>query len=178
MPADGFLSLLETHDHLDELFTLHQKAVLVMRWPLAVELLNAYRSLLTLHVDHEEERLLPLFHRSGKIAGAPVELFTGQHRKMFVQLARVAGLLAAIEQNDDICRSAIAVLDHETAFKHLVEHHDGAEAEHFYPALQRVASTQEVAEIVVLCWQQWSAARAVLAPLVERAQQELNVSRT
>ncbi len=172
MPADGFLSLLETHDHLDELFHLHQQAVLIMRWPLAIDLFDAYRALQALHVAQEEERLLPLFRRAGTIAGAPVELFTGQHKKMFAQLDRLGALLDSIRQIGDVRRSAIEVLDHETAFKHLAEHHHGAEVKYFYPTLERMASTREVTELVLDCWQQWHAARSDLAPLLARAEQE------
>jgi hypothetical protein len=174
MPADGFLSLLETHDHLDELFHLHQEALLVMRWPLAIDLFDAYRRLLTLHVAQEEERLLPLFQRAGTIAGAPVELFTGQHRKMFAQLDRIGALLDSIGQKAAPRRDAIEVLDHETAFKHLVEHHHGAEGKYFYPALEKIASTREVTELVLHCWQQWNLARDNLLPLVARAQREID----
>lgn len=172
MPADGFISLLETHAHLDEVFYLHQQAVVIMRWPLATDLFDAYRALQALHVAQEEERLLPLFQRAGTIAGAPVELFTGQHRKMFAQLDRVGALLDSTRQKDDARRSAIEVLDHETAFKHLVEHHHGAEVKYFYPTLERMASTREFTELVLHCWQQWHTARNNIAPLLARARQE------
>ena len=174
MSAEGFLSLLETHDHLDEVFSLHQQAVLTMRWSLAVELLEAYRSLLSIHVEQEEQQLLPLFQRAGAVERAPVVLFTGQHRKMFTQLERIHAILEAAKQGDDLRRGAIEVLDHESAFKHLVSHHHGAEVEHFYPTLQQMASTAEVVEVVQRCWLQWNAARANLLPLVTRAQHALD----
>lgn len=176
MAADGFLSLLETHDHLDELFSLHQQAVLVMRWPLALELLGAYRRLLTLHVEQEEQVLLPLFKRAGTVERAPVVLFTGQHRKLFAQLDRITAYLESVQQQDDIRRRAIDVLDLETAFKHLVEHHDGAEVAYFYPTLQKMASVGETRELVMRCWQDWNSARNQLVPLVARAQQALDAS--
>lgn len=176
MSNDGFLSLLETHDHLDELFSLHQQAVLLMRWPLAVELLDAYRSLLSLHVEQEEELLLPLFERAGGVERAPTVLFKGQHRKMFAQLERIAALLSGAQQHEDVRRGAIEVLDLETGFKHLVEHHDGAEVDHFYPTLQRMGTEQETVDIVQSCWRQWNVARDNLVPMVGRAHRELDAA--
>lgn len=176
MPVDGFLSLLETHDHLDELFSLHQQSVLVMRWPMAIELLAAYRSLLSLHVEQEEQVLLPLFERAGAVERAPVVLFTGQHRKLFNQLDRIGARLESVRPREDSRRSAIEVLDLETAFKHLVEHHDGAEVTYFYPTLQRMASETETADIVKRCWHDWNRARDNLVALVARAHQSLDAS--
>ncbi|HEY5961164.1 MAG TPA: hemerythrin domain-containing protein [Polyangiaceae bacterium] len=176
MSTDGFLSLLETHDHLDELFSLHQQSVLVMHWPLAIELLSAYRSQLVLHVDQEEHRLLPLFERAGPVDRAPVALFTGQHKKMFSLLDRIVSQLGTTHQSEDARRAAIEILDLETAFKHLVEHHDGAEVSYFYPTLQRMASDHETATLVQTCWEEWNRARAALVSVVARAQQELEAT--
>jgi hypothetical protein len=176
MSTDGFLSLLETHEHLDELFSLHQQAVLVMHWALAMELLAAYRSQLVLHVEQEEHKLLPLFERAGPVDRAPVALFIGQHKKMFSQLERIAARLESTPPLDEARRAAIEILDLETAFKHLVEHHDGAEVAYFYPTLQRMATESEIATLVQVCWEEWNRARAALVSVVARAQQELEAT--
>jgi hemerythrin-like domain-containing protein len=176
MSQEGFISLLETHDHLDELFLLHQEAVLVTQWGLAAELLEAYRSLLSLHIDQEEQQLLPLFERAGSIPRAPVVLFTGQHRKLVSQLERIATTLKLAPESEEPRRSAIYLLDQETAFKQLSEHHDGAEATYFYPNLAKMATERELFDVVHRCWSQWDAARAGLVSVVARAQQTLDVT--
>lgn len=173
----GFLSLLETHDYLDELFGLHQQAVLLMNWDLAEELLSAYRKLLELHISHEEGNLLPLFERAGQIPRAPSILFTGQHKKLLGQLQVLASRLAhAREDGIEPRRHAIALLDLETTFKHLSEHHDGAEMESFYPTIQRIASEQEHQTILVRCRSEWCRARDSLVDLVARAHRVLEAS--
>jgi hypothetical protein len=176
MSQEGFLSLLETHDHLDELFLLHQEAILVTQWGLATELLEAYRGLLALHVDQEERQLLPLFERAGSVPKAPVVLFTGQHRKLVSQLERIAATLKLAPESDEPRRAAIYLLELETAFKQLNEHHDGAEATYFYPNLAKMATERELYDVVHRCWSQWDHARSGLVGLVARAQQSLDAS--
>lgn len=176
MPQDGFLSLLETHDHLDELFLLHQEALIMMNFELASELLAAYRKLLAIHIEQEELELLPLFERAGAVPRAPVVLFTGQHRKLTSHLDKIALGLAEASQSEEPRRLVIALLELETAFKHLNEHHDGAEVEYFYPTLEKMATSAEHADVVSRCWNQWNSARTEVLKLVSRAQQTLEVT--
>ena len=176
MTQDGFLSLLETHDHLDELFLLHQEALVMMHWPLASELFEAYRSLLDLHIAQEEQVLLPLFERAGSVPRAPVVLFTGQHRKLVSHLDRIATALSDAPQSEEPRRQVIALLELETAFKHLNEHHDGAEVAYFYPTLEKLATKDELANVVKQCWDEWNNMRAGVLRLVARAQQTMDAT--
>ena len=47
------------------------------------------------------------------------------------------------------------MLDHETTYKHLSEHHDGAERAGFFPLLEIAATPLEHAEITRLCLAEW-----------------------
>jgi iron-sulfur cluster repair protein YtfE (RIC family) len=140
----SFLTLLETHRELDELFLRHQEALLALDLWLAGERLDEFERQLRSHIRLEEERLLPLYRRAGPLAGGAPELFSSEHRKMLALLGTLRERLAGLDADQfDLPREVLQLLEHETMFKHLVEHHDLRERKILYPALDEVTTEQE-----------------------------------
>lgn len=111
---------------------------------LALERLQEFERELLSHMRQEEELLLPIYQRAGRIAGGPVEFFTGEHKKMLLFLDRFKETLRQLEdQPPDLTRRIIHLFDEEALFKHLVEHHDQRERNILYPTLDRVTSEHE-----------------------------------
>ncbi len=112
---------------------------------------------------HEEELFLPIYARETPPRRWPLVLYTGQHQRMRELLAsareRIEGL---VRSNSVRGRDIIELLDHERTYKHLAEHHDGAEREGFFPALDRLATREEQAGLVERCWTEWLAAERSL----------------
>jgi hemerythrin-like domain-containing protein len=156
----SFLSLLDIHERLKELFLAHQEALLKLEIELARERLRHFERELREHMRHEEEWLLPVYQRAGRIPGGAVEFFTGEHRKMLELLGR---LQAALEQlashSPDLSRQVIELFDAEAVFKQVVEHHDLREQNILYPALDRVTTEQERGELLSRCVEASRAAR-------------------
>ncbi len=145
----SFLALLKTHEHLNELFLLHQAALLQLDLALALERLRTFERELRAHMQVEEELLLPIYQRAGPIPGGPVEFFTGEHQRMLQLLARFNESLQQLQaQPEDLTRRIIQLLDEEAMFKSLVQHHDAREENILYPTLDRVATEQEKQQLL------------------------------
>jgi hemerythrin-like domain-containing protein len=157
--------LLVVHDETDELFLRHQELLLERQLPAATSALSAYRELIELHMRQEEELLLPIYARSNPSPRWPSVLFSGQHQRMRELLSSVAERVAALDGAALRSRDIIAVIEQERTYKHLVEHHDGAEREGFFPALERALREDEHAAITTRCLREW---RSLCAALEQR----------
>src|SRR5262249_42969893 len=149
----SFAELLNVHGCLNELFLLHQEALLRLDLELAAELLRIYDRELRAHMRIEEDLLMPVYERAGKIAGGPPEFFIGEHRRMLEFLARFAATPDKLKgKGGDPARRVIRLLDEEAAFKSLCDHHDMRERNIFSPALDRVTDEAERQELIGRCF--------------------------
>lgn len=165
---------MELHDALDDVFLLHQEALVERELELSAELLAAYRRLLQTHMRHEEQLILPLFERTGPVPRWPVVLYTGQHEKMLQLLSRAeAGLSELRTRKSDLRRGAIALITFEATYKHLAEHHDGAEREGLYPVVDRTTAPEEQQRLLLQIRGEWSAACDAERELISRARARL-----
>jgi hypothetical protein len=167
-----FSRLLEVHRELDEIFLLHGECLLAGELELGRDLLRAYRELLFLHMQEEETHILPLYAELGAAPRFPLVLYTGQHQKL-------RGMLSAIiTQLDELTgdaravrRGLLAVFDRETTFKHLSEHHDGAEREGLFSWLDARVAPERASPLVTRCLDEWWAARSALETSLARARE-------
>ncbi|NOJ94901.1 hypothetical protein D7W82_32455 [Corallococcus sp. CA049B] len=142
-PTD-FVSLGALHRDLEELFLLHQEALMGLDLPAARERLSRYREELTRHLEAEEALLLPELPRAGRIRGAAPELFTGEHQRMRELLAKCQDAVDALDASaPDYRRAVLRVFDMESTFKHLEHHHSLREETYLFPALDGVLGEEE-----------------------------------
>jgi hypothetical protein len=135
--------LLAVHRELDELFLLHGECLLEGELELARAVLDGYRELLFLHLGHEEAQLLPRYAELGPLPRYPLVLYRGQHEKIRGMVdALVAGTAALSGEGQALRRSILALFERQTTFKHLLEHHDGAEREGLFARLDAVPSAE------------------------------------
>jgi iron-sulfur cluster repair protein YtfE (RIC family) len=151
-------SLLDAHTELDEVFALHQEALL-MRNPAGARVqLKRFRALLVPHMQMEDALLLPLYHaRAPKIPGGGLALFSAEHTKIIKTLGELEErmehlvLTATADLPDRACRpllkGLIAMLDREYLFKDLLAHHDAREKNVLYPQLDALTTEEERAAL-------------------------------
>jgi hemerythrin-like domain-containing protein len=152
MEVLSFVAVLEIHKVLRELFLQHQEALLDLDIGRAKERLKEFERRLLLHIQEEEELLLPVYERAGTIPGGSPALFTGEHKRMKEFLEDFKRMLFSLEQSrDGLKRGVLWLLDRQATFKNLMEHHNLREANIFYPALDRVTSEAERREILSRC---------------------------
>ncbi|MEW6208852.1 MAG: hemerythrin domain-containing protein [Acidobacteriota bacterium] len=148
----GFLSLMSIHRALDEMFLLHQEALLDMDLPLASSRLREFETALLAHMRNEEELLLPVYARAGRIAGGSREMFTGEHKKMVEFISRFHRRLEEMSDSPaDVKRRILGLLFDEAMFRMLMEHHDSREQNILYPMLDKVTTEEEKRDLLARC---------------------------
>ena len=173
MTAPTFTTLLTAHEALETVFWHHQE-LLVLPAPLqALEVLKVYRHLLSVHLEQEERFLFPIFEREPAHPRWPLVLYAGQHAKLLKLLDRcLTSLERAVPQQGVTRRFVVQLLELETTYKHLLEHHDGAERQGFFPALDEKSTPTERTEVLDRCLSEWNLAlseqQAVLADAERR----------
>jgi iron-sulfur cluster repair protein YtfE (RIC family) len=143
MTIPSFLSLLEVHRRLDELFLAHQEALLDSNIERAAAILDEFESELRSHMRFEEELLFPIYERAGRIEGGPIEFYSGEHKKLLDFLARSSATLAGMRAAPPAKRQIVELFDQEAMFKQLLQHHDARERNILYPTLDKVATEAE-----------------------------------
>jgi hypothetical protein len=168
--SQAFSRLLEIHRELDDIFLLHGECLLEGELDLAREVLETYRVLLQVHLQHEESVLFPLYLEVGVAPRFPLVLYSGQHQKLNALLDGIIRRMQGLRGRGPVVRRQIlSVFDQETTFKHLVEHHDGAERDGLFARLD-VAVTRERAEALLdPLWDEWWNTRAAIATPLTRA---------
>ena len=145
----SFKDVSGLHRELDELFFRHQVSLLDFNFRTAFQRLCAYESALLAHMRDEEELLLPLYgERATPVRGGRADFFLLEHGKMRRHLAHFREQLPRLYELPEPSRALIKLLDQETTYKHLVEHHDEREERHLYPALEQVTSDAERADLL------------------------------
>ena len=138
------------HEHMDHLFLEHQCAILRLDWSRAFTLLQSFKSELEQHIAEEEDLLLPTYERNVRqCPGGTAELFRAEHRKIkcFVnEYVRREEAFRFKKSGNPV--DAIALLDAQAQFKHLLAHHDQRERSFLYPALDQKISVGERLDLI------------------------------
>ena len=101
----------------------------------------------------EEDLLMPVYERAGKVEGGPPEFFIGEHRRMLEFLSRFTATLDELkEESGDPARRVIRLFDEEAMFKSLCEHHDMRKRNIFFPTLDRMTNEDERRELIGRCF--------------------------
>ena len=145
----SFKDVSGLHRELDELFFRHQVSLLDFNFRTAFERLCAYESALLAHMRDEEELLLPLYAgRATPERGGRPDFFLLEHDKMRRLLAHFREQLPRLYELPEPSRALLKLLDQETTYKRIVEHHDEREERHLYPALEQFTTEAERDDIL------------------------------
>jgi iron-sulfur cluster repair protein YtfE (RIC family) len=144
MTTTSFSSLSKVHAELDRLFNRHQRALFASDVDTALETLKTFGGKLNRHIDYEEHRLLPLYADQGaETAGATLEIFQAEHRKLRDGLTKLTRTTEELSVSEDLTGSILALLDEETAFKGLLHHHASREQNLLFPRLDERTTEEE-----------------------------------
>ena len=145
------LDLNQIHRQFEDLFYLHQSALLEKDYPKAQRLIFEYERVLFLHAKEEEELLLPFYReKADSIRGGDPDLFLAEHKKLREWLNRLKIRIHRLCSFDPDPRSLFALLDDEAYFKKYMEHHTLREDRIFYPELERVVPEEQKPHILRL----------------------------
>jgi hypothetical protein len=162
MPDNARLTAVITQCHrgLDEFFLLHQEAVLLGRFDVAIQLLNGFKELHHLHMGFEDETLIPKLDGLGDRGRWPASLYTAEHAKVQELMGKTEANLLSLSKgqlsNKDLRREIIAFLDQEKTFKGLMEHHHEREEAGMLPELDSQTDTKWRAGIIEPFLKEWN----------------------
>jgi len=147
------------HDVLDEIFLIHQEAVLLGRFDDAIQLFNCYRELHDLHKAFEDEKLIPKFNEHGNHGRWPASLYLQEHDKIRELMQKTENYLTTLSNSEldgrNLRRNIIAFLDREKTFKGYCEHHQDREEEGMLPELDDLADSGWRAGIIGPFVEEW-----------------------
>ena len=144
----SLLQLLDLHRNLDEMFLLHQRALLRADPVSASERLHEYAEALGRHIRDEEDLIIPLYgERVEPDTAATPEIFFNEHHKLRSYVDLFKAEMPKLMQSQDIERDTLWLLDSQNTFKRLLVHHDVREKRYLYPKLDEVTTPAERAEL-------------------------------
>lgn len=145
----SFSELLVVHTRLDKMFEMHQFALLHFEFQEALERLKQYDAVLSVHMSHEEEILLPLYAKRAAIEkGGAVKLFLDEHEKMRQHVLLFMQTVEKLPSDPNTEKTLLMLLDRESFYKRLCSHHDLRESGILYPALDDITEADERSEIL------------------------------
>jgi len=147
----SLLELNHIHHELDDLFFLHQAAILGADYSAAKALFRDYEDGLLVHMREEEEILLPLYQQRAKpLRGGDSDFFIQEHGKIVEWLGRLTLRLSRLNPPKPEVANILALLDDEAQYKKYMEHHTLREDRIFYPEVDRVVEAKEKAHLLRL----------------------------
>ncbi|MBT7950160.1 MAG: hypothetical protein HN764_00920 [Gammaproteobacteria bacterium] len=147
------------HQQLDEIFLLHQEALIQGQLQDASSILKAYNACHTVHMQFEDEVLLPKYASLEEQGKWGATLYQQEHHKIHNLYEKIEqGLLWLMEQSlnsSQLRRNIINLLDREKSFKGLCEHHQEREESSLLIELDRQVNNEWREEKLNLFLQQW-----------------------
>jgi hemerythrin-like domain-containing protein len=137
-------SVLYEHDELEEIFTKHQRALLMRDVQAASATITTFQNILKRHIGYEDEVLLPLYSAKGaETEGGTLPIFQAEHRKLLESAAALVRRTEALGDSSDLLDSILKLLDEEALFKGLFSHHALREQNILFPRLDAYTTKAE-----------------------------------
>ena len=152
--------IAQCHQELDELFLLHQEAILLQKFDAATKLLSCFKELHALHRGFEDKQLIPELDGLVSQSRWPALLYTSEHAKIQELLEETEKNLLSLSKsqlsNQDLRREIIALLDEEKTFKGLCEHHQEREERGILPELDKQTDEKWRIRIIKPFLKEWN----------------------
>ena len=124
------------HEALTAIFQQHQEALVGQLFIQALADLEEFARRLSRHIRVEESSLLPAY---AELKGLPrigtPEFFVSEHRKIEKAFEDILGSMRSISPGPGSARAVVSLMDRETRFKALLEHHERREVQLLFPRL-------------------------------------------
>jgi len=150
----------QCHKALDEVFLLHQEAALLGRFDEAMQILDCFKKLHHLHMDFEDEKLIPKLDELGDRGHWPASLYTDEHAKIQELMGKTENDLLSLSKSrlsdKDVRRRIISFLDKERTFKGLCEHHQEREESGMLPQLDNRTKKAWRASVIRSFLKEWN----------------------
>ena len=143
------------HHYLDELLQLHQEALIERDAQLALGFWQLHRQMLRLHIELEEEYLLPVLERAVATPAWAASVYRAEHVKILALGENLATRLEELQHVGLGRRVLIALIDKQRSYKNVLEHHEEREEKGLLPELDATLAAPELARLNSACGQSW-----------------------
>ena len=154
-PSGLFATVHRFHLYLDELLHLHQEALFEKDIVLALEFWQLHTAMLRLHIELEEQWLLPALERSVVKPARGAAIYRAEHGKILSLGDMLSQTLGSLRNTVPTRRVLIALLDKQRSYKNVLEHHEEREEKGLLPELGASLSAGEIDQLnstCVTCW--------------------------
>jgi hemerythrin-like domain-containing protein len=130
-------SIAAEHAVLKAIFQQHQEALVGLLYVHALADLEEFARRLHRHIRVEEMTLLPAYGALPDLprAGAP-EFFLQEHRKIEESLEEILNAMRSLSPGRNSSKAVVSIMERETRFKSLLEHHEIREEQFLFPRLK------------------------------------------
>ena len=143
------------HGYLDELFLLHQEAIVAREWGLSLKALEIFGRLLRNHIEVEDRWLFPVHAEQCDDVRWNTSLYQQEHQKLLSLLLKVEERVERVIQSGANRRSVIELIDYQRTFKNVMEHHEEREEMALLPELDQQLADGELASVAKQCEREW-----------------------
>jgi iron-sulfur cluster repair protein YtfE (RIC family) len=146
---NSLAAILKDHRELQNFFNSHQRALLARDIDGALGLLTKFQDSLEHHIRYEEDVLLPLYvQKEAETEGGTLKLFQAEHQKLLELTDKLTQLTARLYGAPDLIGEILAIIDKETMFKGLFDHHALREQNILFPRLDARTTAMERAKLL------------------------------
>ena len=167
-PPSLFATVHRYHLYLDELLHLHQEALLEKDIALALEFWQLHAQMLRVHIELEEQWLLPALARSVVKPAWEAAIYRAEHGKILSLGDNLKLALGDLQHVAPGRRILIALLDKQRSYKNVLEHHEEREEKGLLPELDASLSAVELEQINSACGKCWDGLHQVQRDTVIR----------
>jgi hemerythrin-like domain-containing protein len=154
-PSSLFATVHRFHLYLDELLHLHQEALLEKDIALALEFWQLHIRMLRLHIELEEQWLLPALERFVVKPAWGAAIYRAEHGKILSLGDKLSQTLGSLQHMVPGRRVLIALLDKQRSYKNVLEHHEEREEKGLLPELGASLSAGEIDQLNSTCGTGW-----------------------
>lgn len=145
----SFRVVEKEHEEMFGLLRAHQRALVGKNIETASSILDGFAEKLRGHIRFEEEGLLPVFvRRKAEIPGCTAQLITAEHAKLLSLLREISDRCRHLRGAADLTDAILDLLERETLFKGILEHHAMRESNLLFPGLDVIATNEERAQML------------------------------
>jgi hemerythrin-like domain-containing protein len=154
-PLSLFATVHRFHQYLDELLHLHQESLLERDTVLALEFWQLHVQMLRLHIELEEEWLLPALERSVVKPAWGANIYRAEHGKILSLGDKLNQAISSLHDIGPGRRALITLLDKQRSYKNVLEHHEEREEKGLLPELDAALSAREIHQLNSACGKCW-----------------------
>ncbi len=161
------------HSDLEDLFKAHKFALASYSFAEATWMLEVYGAWLSIHIELEEQDLMPIFERGGTQKHWPASTYLREHAKIRVLLALHTQQMSV--DYDDPRDRLLACLESARRLQHLLEHHHIREEKSLFPTVQEWIEEHELVAVNQRAKTQWDSVRADTESEINRAKSGVDI---